>query len=281
MEDKLDNKKRPFWIEAYLESLDEIRGWGWFGSRGGFMSNLLAFIVVFIGLMHLAGSKFAVNTLWSALWLNIIAGAVLFLLFPIIAFVNIFWVIPKRHKSQKERLEDLDPDLSQITVEESNNELPPKDRVGIDIKNLTHEVFSGVIELIELDTIKTNEYCDESLSPYYISRDNCHFVRPNIIGEDREVIEIAKLEDGKCVFLTEKKISFDIKSGMPSPDFIKLKFVIQFEIRGGFKKEKIDRKYDAEIEVRSDINGITIEISDVEYVPKTKVVSRIKKYYAS
>jgi hypothetical protein len=113
-------KKKPYWIRAYLDSLAEVRGWGWVGTKGDVMRNLLALIVIGIAAYRLRSIGFALNALWSGFWPEILALIILFFFSPLIALLNLFWSIPKREKAYQAELAGLknpDPNVVALPVE--------------------------------------------------------------------------------------------------------------------------------------------------------------------
>jgi hypothetical protein len=190
-----------------------------------------------------------------------------------------FYDIPEEiFKEQKERLNELEPDLTKIIIIEFSP-FVPKNHVGIDIKNLTREDFDGVVELTKFSLYEYDEHCNEHETPLSIDADNCHLNPFKVKANDHYVIYLAELRDHRCVFLTEKTIPFDVNMffgrpvPIPPPNYIKLVFGFEFRIVGKFKKESFESKYKSLIELNSEKYGTSgqetsIEIGNIEYVLK-------------
>ncbi len=207
------------------------------------------------------------------------------LLSAFLYFLRFYDVPEEIYKEQKERLIDLDPDLVEIAIEKSNKSIPPKNRVGIDIINRTHEDFNGVIELIRLIFSTYDEHCNEHDNTMPIEIDNSHLSPSSpltIKGDDHRVVDVAKLEDGRFIFLTENGIRFLIDmffvrpETMPKVNFIKARFLFDFEVRGKFNDDLFTGRYAASIVLDVDrlvvpIPESSIEMEFVQYIPKNSI----------
>lgn len=184
------------------------------------------------------------------------------------------WNIPKiaayKDKQQKERLEEIDPELAKIVVTgESTGDLGffLRKSVGIDIRNKTSEDFDCNIELIGITIYEVDGHCDEHPSDHPVDISNCHFPAARIKGGDHAVINIAALRDSigeekgaGMVLLTENPTSlvllemlFIVSDFESEPDFAKMYFEIEFEIRGQLGSKFFSQKFSTLITLRSEV----------------------------
>lgn len=168
------------------------------------------------------------------------------------------------------RLDQYEPDLTKITVSAYENFL--NQQVGIDIKNLTPEDFTGVIELTDFGCYVVDENCEEQDWSSTLDKGNTHFLSPQVRSYDHQVILLAELKEDRIVFLTENtffmltEFFFARPKPIPQPNFVKIYFPVEFEIRGRFKKLSFNRKFETLVTVRLN-KKITSTINIGEVTP--------------
>lgn len=91
-----------YWTSVYKQSHAETREF--FGIRGEFIKNFVVLAILAVSLWQWKGMSFAIESIWSGFWPNIIGILILFFITPIFAFFNIFRVAALRDKYQQNRL---------------------------------------------------------------------------------------------------------------------------------------------------------------------------------
>jgi len=207
---------------------------------------------------------------------SVIVGVPYFIL---LCIVNILRAPYLAGKELHNRLEIFEP--SKIIIEEYHYHFPtPYHRAGILIKNKTDEELDMVIELTGFHDFDYDDFGEpHPLSFNTLDKDGCYFDLPKIGRKSHQVIYLAELQDDRIVFLTKKpffmlfEFFFARPKPQPQPDFFRLYFILELEMRGKLKKEIFDANYACSIMLRVYKPNLSpktsyVEIEEITYVPK-------------
>lgn len=114
---------KEYWLGVYKESHTEVRIV--YGVRGELIKNLIVIAVLAVSLWQWKGMNFAVESIWSGFWPNIIGILILFFIAPMAAFFNMFRVAALRDKYQRDRLsikEYEDIEVAQLNYPWTDND---------------------------------------------------------------------------------------------------------------------------------------------------------------
>ncbi len=198
---------------------------------------------------------------------------------PFIVFLSIINFLRAPYLAGKElqkELERFEPSI--IVLEPHHYHIPePNKKTGILIRNNTNESLDIVIELTDLKVFEHDDVCEPHEIPNLLDKDGCYFNVPKIDRKSHQIIYLAQAEDDRITFLTQKpslmlyEFFFKRQPGQPERDFFRLSFILEFTLKGKFKKDSFDAKYQALMMLRCYkphlmLGSSHVEIEDIDYV---------------
>jgi len=237
--------KRKFYCEMYKIAINEVKKI--LDIKGQIIPLILILLVLLIPLYKFIGQKFAVVTIWSAYWPNIIGLIILIFVTPLWAFLKMFWVIPREYQKRQNEIKNLEERINSevIVTDISLSPIPlDSDKVYALLK-VTNKEKSKKITGCRAKITNFFESCNSKgdlldftssitsiESPFFYWQEN-HDKQIDIEHSDEKILCIAVVKESKYLHLSELNDEYDFPV-ITSENGIKF-FEIRFklELSGG------------------------------------------------